>query len=404
MDSVSMRWLAVLAVVILAQLAAGAATAANSCAREDFALSVDRAGAALRQLNADNAPRLRAKMRELKEARGWPDAGFEEKAYEMLQDERMAALDMQANDLLAKLDTLGTVDPSAEPDCAKLQELTAAGLELQATVKAKAAYTLSKLDQMLAGPTAPAPAPKAETKSEPKPEPKTKSAEAQSPAPAPSAPKPAARPDGGSWTTKTAPPAEVAIAQPTVPSPPPASATPPASVPAPIPPGTPTAFDEEGYSIDEVMAASAGFFGKVSANLGAVIEHLFKKSGRPAGYILGTEGGGAFLAGLRYGKGTLYVRAGSTQKIFWHGPSLGTDVGADGSKTMFLIYRLKNPDDIYASFAGVDGSAYFVGGVGATLVTNGSVIVAPIRSGVGLRLGANIGYLRFTSHSTWNPF
>jgi hypothetical protein len=142
----------------------------------------------------------------------------------------------------------------------------------------------------------------------------------------------------------------------------------------------------------------------VSANLGAVIEHLFKKSGRPTGYILGTEGGGAFLAGLRYGKGTLYVRAGSTQKIFWHGPSLGTDVGADGSKTLFLIYRLNQPDDIYASFAGVDGSAYFVGGVGATLVTNGSVIVAPIRSGVGLRLGANIGYLRFTAHSTWNPF
>jgi hypothetical protein len=176
------------------------------------------------------------------------------------------------------------------------------------------------------------------------------------------------------------------------------------AAPPPSAPGTPTSFEDEGYTIDEIMAASAGFFGKVSANLGAVIEHLFKKSGRPTGYILGTEGGGAFLAGLRYGKGTLYLRAGSTQKIFWHGPSLGTDVGADGSKTLFLIYRLKQPDDIYASFAGLDGSAYFVGGVGATLVTNGSVIVAPVRSGVGLRLGANIGYLRFTPHSTWNPF
>jgi hypothetical protein len=184
----------------------------------------------------------------------------------------------------------------------------------------------------------------------------------------------------------------------------PARPPPPAAIPAPIPPSTPTAFDDEGYSIDEIMAASAGLFGKVSANLGAVIEHLFKNSGRPTGYILGTEGGGAFLAGLRYGKGTLYVRAGSTEKIYWHGPSLGTDVGADGSKTLFLIYRLKKPDDIYASFAGVDGSAYFVGGVGATLVTNGSVIVAPIRSGVGLRLGANIGYIRFTPKSTWNPF
>jgi len=388
---VAMRWFVLLAMLVLAQLTEGPADAATSCAREDFALTVDRAGAALRQLNADNAPRLRAKMRELKEARGWPDAGFEEKAYEILQDERMAALDMQANDLLAKLDALGTVDPSAEPDCAKLQELTATSLELQATVKAKAAYTFSKLDQMLGGPAL-------------RPEAKSKGADVQQSAPVLSAPKTAARPEGGNWAAKTGPSHEVAIAP--LPAPRPAAPPPnPSAAPTPPPPGPlAMAEDEGGYSIDEIMAASAGFFGKVSANLGAVIEYLFKKSGRPAGYILGTEGGGAFLAGLRYGKGTLYVRAGSTQKIYWHGPSLGTDVGADGSKTMFLIYRLKNPDDIYASFAGVDGSAYFVGGVGATLVTNGSVIVAPIRSGVGLRLGANIGYLRFTSHSTWNPF
>src|SRR5262245_9116092 len=388
-----MRWLLPFALMGLAQLSAiASAAAAPSCAREDFAQAVDRAGAALRQLNADNAPRLRAKLRELKEMRGWPDGGFEEKAYEILQDERMAALDMQANDLLAKLDTLGTVDPGAEPDCAKLEELRAVGIELQATVKAKTAYTLAKLDQMLGGPAVAA-------------EPRPKSVEARPPAPAQPGPKaPARAPDGGGWTPKPPSPPQVALAPPPAPSPSVSKSTPTSVTPLPSPSRTPTSFEDEGYTIDEIMAASAGFFGKVSANLGAVIEHLFKKSGRPAGYILGTEGGGAFLAGLRYGKGTLYVRAGSTQKIYWHGPSLGTDVGADGSKTMFLIYRLKNPDDIYASFAGVDGSAYFVGGVGATLVTNGNVIVAPIRSGVGLRLGANIGYLRFTSHSTWNPF
>src|ERR1700704_2684568 len=387
-----MRWFVVLAMLVLAQLTEGPAGAAPSCAREDFALTVDRAGAALRRLNSESAPRLRAKLRELKEARGWPDAGFEEKAYEVLQDERMAALDMQANDLLAKLDTLGTVEPSAEPDCAKLQELTATSLELQATMKAKATYTLSKLDQMLGVPAL-------------APEPKSKGADARPSAPVPSAPKSAARPpDGGSWATKTAPPPQVAIAPPP-PAPPAVQPSPPPAAPAPPPPGPlASAEDEGGYSIDEIMAASAGFFGKVSANLGAVIEQLFKKSGRPTGYILGTEGGGAFLAGLRYGKGTLYVRAGSTQKIYWHGPSLGTDVSADGSKTLFLIYRLRSPDAIYATFTGVDGSAYFVGGVGAPLVTNGSVILAPIRSGVGLRLGANIGYIRFTSHSTWNPF
>jgi len=387
-----MRWLPAFALMLLAQLPASTA-AAPSCAREDFAQAVDKAGAALRQLNADNAPRLRAKLRELKEMRAWPDAGFEEKAYEILQDERMAALDMQANDLLAKLDTLGTVDPGAEPDCARLEELTAVGIELQATVKAKAAYTLAKLDQMLGGP---------QTATEARP----KSVEARSPPPAaaPPAPKAAARTPESGWTPKSTPPAQVAAAPPPAPPPAASKSTPTSAAPLPTPPGTPTAFDDEGYSIDEIMAASAGFFGKVSANLGAVIEYLFKKSGRPSGYILGTEGGGAFLAGLRYGNGTLYARAGSTQKIFWHGPSLGTDVGADGSKTLFLIYRLKSPDDMYATFAGIDGSAYLVGGVGATLVTNGSVIVAPIRSGVGLRLGANIGYLRFTPHSTWNPF
>jgi len=389
-----MRWLLALAVVTAILLTDAPSGIAASCTREDFAQAVDRAGAALRQVNAETAPKLRAKMRELKEARGWPDADYEEKAMQALQDERMAALDVQANDLLAKLDTLGTVNPAGEPDCAKLEELTATGLELQATVKAKAAYTLSKIDQMIGAPPA-------------VPEARPKSAEARPQAPPPPAAKAPARPsESSSWSTKTKQP-EVALATPQpappAPAPPPQAATPPPVSPAPLPPG-PGMSEEEGYTIDEIMAASAGFFGKVSANLGAVIEHLFKKSGRPTGYILGTEGGGAFVAGVRYGKGTLYLRAGGTQEIHWHGPSLGTDVGADGSKTLFLIYRLKKPDDIYTSFTGIDGSAYFVGGVGATLVTNGKVILAPIRSGVGLRLGANIGYIRFTPHSTWNPF
>ena len=386
-----MRWLVFLLGLVLAQLAQSPAGAA-ACTREDFALAVDRAGAALRKLNADNLPGLRAKMRELKVARGWPDEGFEEKAYEVMQDERMAALDGQANDLLAKLDALGTVEPASEPDCAKLQELAASSLELQATVKAKAAYTLAKLDQMLKGPPAASAA-------EPKKEPKPKSAEApKALPPSPPAPKAPARPTQElSWEarTKGEPSREVAIAPP---PPPPAQSAPP-----PLPPAV-AAPDEEGYTMDEIMVASAGFFGKVSANLGAVIEYLFKNSGRPAGYILGTEGGGAFLAGVRYGSGTLYMRAGGTQPIYWHGPSIGTDFGAAGSKTLFLIYRIRSPEQIYASFTGIDGSAYFVGGVGATLVTNGSLILAPIRSGVGLRLGANIGYIRFTPKATWNPF
>ena len=197
-------------------------------------------------------------------------------------------------------------------------------------------------------------------------------------------------PESSTWSTRTqgSSPGEPAVAEPTTSD-------------QYIPPLTP---DEEGYTIQEIMAASEGFFGKVSANLASVIEQLFHKSGRPTAYVLGTEGGGAFLAGVRYGKGLLYLRSGTTQKIYWHGPSIGTDVGGDGSKTLFLIYRLTDPAQLYANFTGIDGSAYFVGGVGATLVGNGKVIMAPIRSGLGLRLGANIGYIRFTPHSTWNPF
>jgi hypothetical protein len=372
-----MRLLVVVAISLFSQLVLGPRSVA--CTKEEFAQAIDRAGEALRRLNADNAPRLRAKLRQLKEARGWPDAGFEEKAIALIEDERTAAIDTTANDLLARLDQLGTVGATAEPDCAQLQELTATSLELQATVKAKAAYTSGKIDQMLGvGAAAPAAGARGEA---------SDAGEAKKPPPAEPKPRPPATRESG-WSTHTkGEPREVAIAQPPPPTPPAAAG------------------EEEGYTIDEVMAASAGFFGKVSANLAAVIEHLFKNSGRPTAYVLGTEGGGAFLAGVRYGNGTLYQRtASATQKVYWHGPSLGTDVGAEGSKTLFLIYRMKDPEALYATFTGIDGSAYLVGGVGATLVTNGSVVLAPIRSGVGLRLGANVGYIRFTPRPTWNPF
>jgi hypothetical protein len=232
----------------------------------------------------------------------------------------------------------------------------------------------------------------------PPPPPRPKAAEApKAPAPAPLPAKPAPKAaEAPGWSAKTASEREVAVAQPP-PPPMPTLQPPPGASLAPLP-------EEEGYTIDEVMAASQGFFGKVSANLGAVIEYVFKNSGRPTGYVLGNEGGGAFLAGVRYGSGTLYLRSGGTHKVYWHGPSLGTDVGAEGSKAIFLIYRLRSPEQIFDSFTGVAGSAYFVGGVGATFVTNGRVIMAPIRSGLGLRIGANIGYIRFTPRPTWNPF
>jgi hypothetical protein len=358
---------------------------AVDCGADDFAKAVNEAGAALRKLSAENTPRLQAKMAQLKTKMKWPDAGYEERAYQALQDERIAAFDNDANSLLARIDSLGTVEPGAALECTKLQELQATSLELQATVKTKTAYLLSKLDQMLSDAPV-APASKAKTAEPKAPEPKVAAAPESA---FPPAVPPAARPPAASgWSTDTraAPPGDVAMA----PLPPPSN------------PAAPT--DVEGYTIDEIRAASAGFFGQVSANLGSVIEYLFAQSGRPTGYVLGTEGGGAFLAGVRYGTGTLYLRSGRTQQIFWHGPSAGFDLGVEGSKTLFLIYKLKAPEELFASFTGIDGSAYLVGGVGATLVTNGTVVMAPIRSGIGLRLGANLGYIRFTPKATWNPF
>lgn len=163
-------------------------------------------------------------------------------------------------------------------------------------------------------------------------------------------------------------------------------------------------YDDRTFSPGEIRDAGHRFFGKITQSLASVIEYSFKRSGRPTAYILGEEGGGAFVAGLRYGEGIMYMKDGRKFKVFWQGPSLGYDFGAEGSKTMTLVYSLWEPGEIFNTFGGVDGSAYVVGGVGVTFLTNNRVTLAPIRSGIGLRLGANLGYLKYTSRPTWNPF
>ncbi len=389
-DSRNVRRLAagIVGLIILAASLPEAAAAA-ACVREDFGKAVVAAGVALRGLSIENTPRLDAKMRQLKTKMRWPDASYEDLAYQALHDERVAELDAAANALLAKIDMLGTVDAASTPECSKLAELSAASLELQATVKTKTAYLLSKLDQMLADPV-PAPKTTSEPKAEVKTAPAPKDVAKTAPAPKTASPEPklAAKPPTiSTWSTKTE------------------GELPPGVAP-PSPPGLPATSEEDGFTIEEMREVSAGFFGQVSANLGGVIEQAFRNSGRPSAYILGTEGGGAFLAGVRYGKGLLYVRGGDGkgQRIFWHGPTVGPDVGGEGSKVLFLIYKLHTTEELYSSFTGVAGSAYLVGGVGFTLMTNGNVVAAPIRSGLGLRLGASIGYVRFTPKATWNPF
>jgi hypothetical protein len=161
---------------------------------------------------------------------------------------------------------------------------------------------------------------------------------------------------------------------------------------------------EQRYSSNELVNAGHQFFGTVSQGLASVIEKAISNWGQPNGYVLGEEAGGAIVAGLRYGDGTLYTKNAGDLRVYWQGPSVGFDWGGDGARTMMLVYNLPRTDAVYQRFAGVDGSAYFIGGFGMTALTANNIVVVPIRSGVGLRLGANIGYLKFTPTATWNPF
>jgi hypothetical protein len=422
---------------------------AQTCKKEDFATAVDQAGASLRKFNLDNQPKLNAKLEALRAKKGWKKTDSEDKALEYLQDGRIGELDAQSNELLTKIDALGRSDEGKAPDCAKLGELKAAGVELLAVMKAKSSYTLEKIEIELQGASAANVASQTPSAGEAKPadvkiiskpaeskapEPKVveaKPAETKPAEPKREAPKAQAEraraPEGPAVKPLTPKESAEARADARRDAPPPAPSSnwqtsseqamnvePPRSADAYSPPGQPygppaaeiMTDESEGYTIDEIRDATRGFFGTVSTNLASVIEYSFQKSGRPTAYILGQEGGGAFLAGLRYGNGTLYRRSGGTgtTKVYWHGPSVGYDVGAEGSRTLILIYKLHDPADLYRAFTGIDGSAYVVGGVGLTLLKGGPVFMAPIRSGIGLRLGANLGYIRFTPHQTWNPF
>lgn len=158
------------------------------------------------------------------------------------------------------------------------------------------------------------------------------------------------------------------------------------------------------FSTNELIDSGHRFFGTISRGLALTIQEATRRWGQPNAYVLGQEASGAFIGGLRYGEGMLYTRNAGDRRIFWQGPSLGFDFGADGDRTMMLIYNLPAVDAMYQRFGGVDGSAYLVGGFGMTALVSNDVVVVPIRSGVGARLGVNLGYLKFTPAATWNPF
>lgn len=160
----------------------------------------------------------------------------------------------------------------------------------------------------------------------------------------------------------------------------------------------------ETYSRDELAEAVSDFFGVTAEAGAAIIERVFSDLGRPVGYVTGEELSGAVGVGLRYGEGYLTMRDGVRQKVYWQGPSIGFDTGGNASRVFVLVYNLRDPDDIYQRFPGVEGTAYLVAGMGVNYQRADDITLAPIRSGVGLRAGANIGYLAYSRRRNWLPF
>jgi len=161
----------------------------------------------------------------------------------------------------------------------------------------------------------------------------------------------------------------------------------------------------ETFSSDEIITAGHKFFGRTTRGLAEAVEYVFESKGEPTAYIVGEEGSGAFVGGLRYGEGTIYYKAGNKEKIYWQGPSIGFDFGGNGSRSLVLVYNSASPTDLVDNrFIALEGSAYLVGGLGVSFQQHDNIILAPIRTGMGARLGANLGYSKYTDRPEWNPF
>jgi len=363
----------IFASLAIAMLLCPANARAAACTAEEIGKAVDDTGASLRNFNSGMMAALNPKLKQLQAARKWSDEELAAHTQTLLSDEEVSNFDKQAFEQFNKIDELGAAGPAGS-ECERLAQIQAAGKTLLGAMQAKADHLSARVAQAMKGDAAlaeaPAPPPKSPVTPAVKPKPK---------------PKPQA-----DWTTATA-------ADPTYQAQQQANLN---ALKLPVPPAP---AGEATYSIDEIKQTSGGFF-DTSSNLAAVIAFAFEKAGRPNGYILGQEAGGAFLAGVRYGDGHLYMKDGSVTPVFWRGPSIGADLGASQSRTMFLVYHLKSKDDVFKLVSGIDGSAFVVGGVGITFLSDGKTILAPIRSGPGLRLGVNAGYLKLTRDRNWVPF
>lgn len=207
--------------------------------------------------------------------------------------------------------------------------------------------------------------------------------------------------DLGTPPAVEAPPANAAPADPPLET---ESAVTPEAQSPPLPPTSVSPADQSTYQQDDLIGAAEGVFGKGAQGLGKLIEDILKKQGQPNGYIVGREGGGALIVGLRYGSGTLHHKVEGEKPVYWTGPSIGFDAGANAGSTFVLVYNLYDSEDLYRRFPSGEGVAYLVGGFNASYLRRGDIVLIPIRVGAGLRLGANVGYMKFSKQQRWLPF
>ena len=393
-----------------------AGRAAQSCDARAFGVQIDQAAQALRTLNHESEKRFHGRLDVLAKKHGWTDAQRADKAAAAMDDAKLEAFNNDIEELASQLDALSAT-ANSDVSCNRLGELKTVQEKLVTVMGQKSGFILAQLEAEGAkapvSPYAKQPMPAAAQQSASAPEAPRQQAEIEQPAPAwsanlaqtpaqPPAQRQASAPaqPGAPLQLRPAPQqpdARVAA----LPKPQSAPVTPP---PAPVAPAP----AESGYSAEEIHQVGQGVFGALTSDLAVLVNRTFKQYGQPNAYIVGGEGGGAFLAGLRYGEGKLFTRFNGVDTgptpIWWQGPTLGADFGANGAQTLFLVYNLQDAASLYRRFPGLDGSAYVAGGLGMTVYRWGDTLIVPIRTGLGLRLGASIAYLKFTERASLNPF
>jgi hypothetical protein len=403
-----------------------AGNAADQCDAHVFGVQIDQTAQALRTLNRESERRFQERLLAIAKTQGWTEAQKADKAAAAMDDSKLETFNAEIEQLVGQLDALN-VTPKNDISCARLNELKSVNDRLIAVMRQKAGFILAQLESEGARPPI---SPYSQTppvgKSAQPPQLASATPEEMPPANVPWSANvaKALRPPASAQQTKTAAAAET--------SPPPSNAqqtktASAAEAPLAIRPGPsqqdgrvaslkppvsdalpPATSSPTGYTPQDIRNAGAGVFGTLTSEFAAVMNHAFDTFGQPNAYIIGDEGGGAFLAGLRYGEGTLYSRVNGVESapsnIYWQGPSLGADIGATGSRTLFLVYNLDNSEGLYRRFPGIDGSAYVAGGFGLTVYRSRNMLIVPIRTGLGLRIGASVAYLKFTERASLNPF